>query len=480
MNWYRVRAVTFGGGNQSAEVVNTSPMWGLPYYRTSDGLTYNTKERPIIKYRYLYYVSGYGTSGVEMYYSQYGYFKVTGKPSPTSVYFASDSPPASGYWENVESSYISGKFRCKALITGLYNSYLNLPVNAVITKNDGTQLTIQGIWAANDSYPTGNSGTWPNYTPRGTSFRLMEKDTQDPTSYINVNFNNMSSWENSVWDFGTTPQLLPSEFVNFMYDNFDPIYPYTFTVKSNDGQTILAEKTECPAIKAATVTYLDRTRTLTLTGVNDREYVLTWENTTPAGKQFLGLAYGANEVRASIPTGRTTPVTWDGSLTIYEAYGTYRPPVTTFDINLYQSSAEVNRVDKTDYLTGVGTLSGVLREECSIIAPSITFKQTTVPTFNYVYIAAFGRYYYVTGITSVSKDIWRMSLSCDVLMTWKDDIRALTAIIARQENSFNPLLLDSELPAQANQNVTVTEFPAGGFNTGSAIEHPFLLTVVGA
>ena len=265
-----------------------------------------------------------------------------------------------------------------------------------------------------------------------------------------------------------------------MYDNFDPIYPYTFTVKSNDGQTILAEKAECPAIKAATVTYLDRTRTLTLTGVNDREYVLTWENTTPAGKQFLGLAYDANEKRASIPTGRTTPVTWDGSLTIYEAYGTYRPPVTTFDINLYQSSAEVNRVDKTDYLTGVGTLSGVLREECSIIAPSITFKQTTVPTFNYVYIAAFGRYYYVTGITSVSKDIWRMSLSCDVLMTWKDDIRALTAIIARQENSFNPLLLDSELPAQANQNITVTEFPAGGFSTAGAIEHPFLLTVVGA
>ena len=199
----------------------------------------------------------------------------------------------------------------------------------------------------------------------------------------------------------------------------------------------------------------------------------------PEGKSIKGISLKAGS-RAAFLFDIQYNVSIYENCNFYLSLITDRPPATTFDINLYQNSAEVNRVDKTDYLTSIGTLSGVLREECSIIAPSITFKQTTVPTFNYVYIAAFGRYYYVTGITSVSKDIWRMSLSCDVLMTWKENIRAFTAIIARQENSFNPLLIDSELPAQVNQNITVIEFPAGGFRTDSAISYPFILTVVGA
>lgn len=213
----------------------------------------------------------------------------------------------------------------------------------------------------------------------------------------------------------------------------------------------------------------------TLTGDTVGSYIPT----IPEGKKLIGFSLIPTATRPQFGLGVPATIYIDYNVNFYPVFGTYRPPTTTFDISLYQSSAEVNRVDKTDFLTNVGTLSGALREECSIIAPSITFKQTTVPTFNYVYIAAFGRYYFVTGITSISKDIWRMSLSCDVLMTWRDEIGALTAIVARQENSFNPLLLDSELPAQANQNITVTEFPAGGFNTTDAIAYPYVLTVVG-
>ena len=199
----------------------------------------------------------------------------------------------------------------------------------------------------------------------------------------------------------------------------------------------------------------------------------------PEGKSIKGISLKAGS-RAAFLFGIQYNVSIYENCNFYLSLITDRPPATTFDINLYQNSAEVNRVDKSEYLTSVGTLQGALREECSIISPSITFKQTTVPTFNYVYIGSFGRYYYVTGITSVAKDLWRMSLSCDVLMTWKEQIGNMTAIIARQENSFNPMLIDSELPAQANKNITVAEFPAGGFSTESAIAYPFILTVVGA
>ena len=257
-------------------------------------------------------------------------------------------------------------------------------------------------------------------------------------------------------------------------------YNLTYKISNNDGSKTFVTITGQSPIKTVRFNY---------DGSNEVGYVITTLTDTVTGsyttdlikdKKLSGFSSAPNSNIAVAKLNADYNVTIDTDFTFYEIQSTYRPPATTFDINLYQNSAEVTRVDKTNYLTSMGTLYGVLREECSIISPSITFKQTSVPTFNYVYIAAFGRYYFVTGITSVSKDIWRMSLSCDVLMTWKDNIRAFTAIIARQENSFNPLLIDSELPAQVNQNITVTEFPAGGFSTDSAISYPFILTVVGA
>lgn len=391
---------------------------------------------------------------------------------------------ASGYTK-LETTTISGQFRFGEFVSATYNSLLTLgtiPVNVAVNGVPYRAICLvygKSEWDSTNSVANKFAGSsiavYNEYTDPYTQppdFTLLTTD---------YNTNELKSiYKNMVWDFGSLPQEVPLYFANFINTAATPIYPHTFTVKSQDGANVLGSLTEVPAMVDASVNVIGKVKTLTMTGTNGQSYNISWESNPPAAeKQFLGLAYEANEKRASIPIGITIPVTWDSSLNLYEVYGTYRPPVTTFDINLYQSSAEVNRVDKTDYLTGVGTLSGVLREECSINAPSITFKQTTVPAFNYVYIAAFARYYYVTDIISISKDIWRMSLTCDVLMSWKDDIRALTAIIARQENSFNPLLLDSELPAQANQNITVAEFPEGGFTTGT-IERPFLLTVVGA
>ena len=138
---------------------------------------------------------------------------------------------------------------------------------------------------------------------------------------------------------------------------------------------------------------------------------------------------------------------------------------TSFDIILYQNSAEVNRVDKTNYLTSVGSLFGALRTECSIIRPSIIVEQETLPSFNYVYIGAFGRYYFVTGITSVAYKMWRIELNTDVLMTYKNKIVLLNGVIGRQEEDFNPLLIDNELPTQNNPIVEVIDIPSDVFNT---------------
>jgi hypothetical protein len=122
-------------------------------------------------------------------------------------------------------------------------------------------------------------------------------------------------------------------------------------------------------------------------------------------------------------------------------------------LELMQNTAESNRVDKTPYLKSIDILSGTLREQCSIISPVITIEYPKVPDFNYVYIEAFGRYYFVTGVVSVRYNLWEISLECDVLMTYKDKLLECEAFIDRNENTFNPLIVDRRKVIEQGQNI---------------------------
>ncbi len=165
----------------------------------------------------------------------------------------------------------------------------------------------------------------------------------------------------------------------------------------------------------------------------------------------------------------------------YRVKDSTSPVMTTFPIQLYQSTAENNRVDKSSYLVSVGTLNGALRSECSIISPSIVIEQTTLPVFNYVYIEAFHRYYFVTGITSVNYKLWRINLSCDVLMSYKAGILNLDCLVARQENTYNQWINDPLYPLTNRYETYIKRLGNGGvLDTQTSDKHNFVLTVVGA
>ena len=119
-------------------------------------------------------------------------------------------------------------------------------------------------------------------------------------------------------------------------------------------------------------------------------------------------------------------------------------------IELYKNSAEPNRLDKTTYLESVGTLVGTLRDETSMITPEIIIETSTVPNFNYAYIAKFNRYYFVKEITSVRNNLWRVKFTCDVLMSYKDKIELLTPLIERQEFDYDNLLFDPIVPIDSD------------------------------
>lgn len=160
-----------------------------------------------------------------------------------------------------------------------------------------------------------------------------------------------------------------------------------------------------------------------------------------------------------------------------------------FNIVCYQCTAEPNRVDKTSYLTTVETLKGALKEETSIMTPSIVFQRTTIPTYNYCYISNFnGRYYFIKNIVSVANKLWRMDLVCDVLMTYKTAIGNLSAVVGRQENNYNAYLVDPLLPVEKEPETVAVTIASSAFNNTPTYdpdqhiyEMPvnYVLTVVG-
>ncbi len=116
----------------------------------------------------------------------------------------------------------------------------------------------------------------------------------------------------------------------------------------------------------------------------------------------------------------------------------------SFVIKLQQNRSPANKVDKN--ILDIAVATGTLREETSIIDPVIVIQSDLAFEFedniNYCYIEEFRRWYYITNIRSINTKLWEISCHVDVLYTYKTEIRAQTAIVARQEKRYNMLLDD--------------------------------------
>lgn len=131
-----------------------------------------------------------------------------------------------------------------------------------------------------------------------------------------------------------------------------------------------------------------------------------------------------------------------------------------FTISLYKTASENNRVVKA--LTSGKEMSGELRNQTSVINPSIRIESAdNISTYNYAYIPEFGRYYYISDITSVRTNCWIISLRCDVLMSYSANIKALRPIIEREEVGQSSGLIDSDMPININKKVQKFYFPYG-------------------
>lgn len=140
-------------------------------------------------------------------------------------------------------------------------------------------------------------------------------------------------------------------------------------------------------------------------------------------------------------------------------------------ITLYNNTSPSNYVNKS--ISVVSSLNGTLRNPTSIIDPVVTIERSSPIGFNYARIEEFGRYYFVTGISSELSNLISISLHVDVLMTYKEGIKNMNAIIKRQENKFNLYLDDGIFKAYQNTKHKVIQFPYG------FTEYSYILALAG-
>lgn len=144
------------------------------------------------------------------------------------------------------------------------------------------------------------------------------------------------------------------------------------------------------------------------------------------------------------------------------------PPTPTegFQIQLLKYTGENNRINKRPYIKERFTMNGFLRAESSIIKPIIVFEKTTPPQnndYNYMYISAFKRYYFIDNIETLVNGVWRISASVDVLFTYAEDILNNKVIINKtsEYTKGNLYLNDGSYVMDSHKYDEVKQFPTG-------------------
>lgn len=133
------------------------------------------------------------------------------------------------------------------------------------------------------------------------------------------------------------------------------------------------------------------------------------------------------------------------------------------NVKLYTGFAKKNNSTKIPS-SGAPSLDlvGTLKSDCSVMNPTIQIERLAsdlVPSlYSYAYISDYGRYYYVTDIKWVFP-FWEISMSVDVLASYRTQIGASTHYVLRTDDSttnYDPMITDTMYPA--TNNFTLDQF----------------------
>lgn len=147
----------------------------------------------------------------------------------------------------------------------------------------------------------------------------------------------------------------------------------------------------------------------------------------------------------------------------------------------YTMNCAKNVVNKLPHLTALKNYNILIKKSTSVVNPIIIIKDDDgiIPTFNYVFIEQFARYYFVTDIIILNNNIYEIHLHCDVLNFISP---TQVGFVSRQENDFNSYLIDSNRKFTKGYEVNEYTLTNGSFNFGvtdSATSYRWLLLGMG-
>lgn len=141
---------------------------------------------------------------------------------------------------------------------------------------------------------------------------------------------------------------------------------------------------------------------------------------------------------------------------------------------LYNYDGHPNTVNK---VLGEGReFTGHLKQDFDVTRPYLNLRSGSLPTYNYCYIEALGRYYFIQSVTYLGNQTYELSLSVDVLKTYEDAIMEGTATLGESSES-DPYVSNRASVYDERPQFEQVEFPNKGLydENGSII----LVTIKG-
>lgn len=86
-------------------------------------------------------------------------------------------------------------------------------------------------------------------------------------------------------------------------------------------------------------------------------------------------------------------------------------------------------------------------------------SEGNILSFNYAEIPLYNRFYFIEKIEKMITNKYRLFLRCDVLMSFKNEIKMNTETVTRNENLFNAYVQDNRFNALNYTQKIIKKFP---------------------
>ena len=151
------------------------------------------------------------------------------------------------------------------------------------------------------------------------------------------------------------------------------------------------------------------------------------------------------------------------------------------EIKLYKTNDDNRVINKT--LDLLKTKNVVLKDNVNISAPTFILKydKNLFENMNYCYISEFKRYYYIVNKECLDSEHYSITLSVDVLMSFKDSFINIPMLINRTSNkaNSNKELSDSHIQSTSQKIIMTEKIDSGCFNVTNYSHCKYLLNCLG-